>query len=486
MPERLRTLGFWTSVLLVVTVFAAVFDPAGVVVPGVKYGSVLLFALLSLVAGWRTGFASLREYDARRLVAYVAVFAVVLPVYATGVHFVRGDYPGGPWSMFAGTFIFLVLLVGGAAISGPPRRVEMAVVIALTALSIFVWIMPLLDVFLPIGQINGFGYEHHIWSYQFREYGSIKLPYLYYYTSPMLVLVVSYWGFRAIRAKKRSVDFLMACVSLSSFFLSGTRGDMIVAIILAAFFLWQISRPVFAVVVPLMMVLAVMGRQSLGQIVTARQGHGGGTTDTSTLTAQSNAIKLDYLHTYAHMFSDPVGLIFGYGTGSCVHSDALGACLPVTELTYLDTIRLFGLLGALAYAVLFIYPLWRHLERSRYLFTGWLGYLVIAGVNPYIFSTNGMTILAAVLLGAMTVPARKDPPWTFREAGTALWSAPKPSGNQARVVQVGGEERTTPRLGRFLFARRDRSDCFCGEALSLGAARGPRDPSVWPDRPVGA
>lgn len=456
MPERLRTLDFWTSLLLVVAVFVAIFDPVGVVLPYVKYSAVLLFALLSLVAGWRTGFVALRQFDAVKLGLYVAVFAVVLPVYATGVHFVRGDYVGGPWTMYAGTFIFLVLLVGGAAVSGSPRRVEMAVVITLTALSLFVWIMPIGDLFYARDDVNNFGFVHQIWSYQFREYGSVQLPYLYYYTSPMLVLVASYWGYRALRTKKRSIEFVLACVSLAALFFSGTRADMIVAILLAAFFLWQISRPVFAVVIPTMMVLAFMGRQTLGQIVAVHPGEGDGSgsgsglssgvPDASTLTAQSNARKIDYLHAYADMFSHPFSLIFGYGTGSCVPSPALGACQAVTELTYLDTIRLFGLLGALIYAALFLYPLWRHLRRSHYLFTGWLAYLVIATVNPYIFSTNGMTVLAAVLLAAMRIPARKEPPWTFREARAELWSGAAPAvEDDARAPEVRRDERPARR-----------------------------------------
>ena len=199
MPERLRTLDFWTTLLLVVAVFAAIFDPTGTVLPNVKYGAALLFALLSLVAGWRTGFVALRQYEARKLALYVAVFSVVLPVYATAVHFIRGDYAGGPWSMYAGTFVFLVLLVGGAAVSGSSRRVEMVVVIALTALAFFVWIMPILDLFMDRDDVNNIGFVHQIWSYQFRAYGSIQLPYLYYYTSPMLVVPTAYWGFRALR-----------------------------------------------------------------------------------------------------------------------------------------------------------------------------------------------------------------------------------------------------------------------------------------------
>lgn len=445
MPERLRTLDFWTSLLLVVAVFAAVFDPVGVVLPHVKYGAVLLFALLSLLAAWRTRFVALRQFEARKLVLYVAVFAVVLPVYATAVHFIRGDYQDGPWSMYAGTFIFLVLLAGGGAISGSPRRVEMVVVIALTALAIFVWIMPFLDLFMDRDDVNNIGYVHQIWSYQFRQYGSVQLPYMYYYTSPMLVVPAAYWGFRAIRAKKRSVEFVLACASLAALFLSGTRANMVVAIVLAAFFLWQISRPVFAVVIPAMTALAFMGRQTLGQMVAVDpSGTSSGDGDAAMLTAQSNARKLEYLHTYADMFSEPFSLIFGYGTGSCVPRTDVVACVPVTELTYLDTIRFFGLIGALIYAALFFYPLWRHLGRSHYLFTGWLAYLVIATVNPYIFSTNGMTVLAAVVLGAMTVPVRKTPPWTFREAREELWSgAPRAVGVSGGALEVGSDERPT-------------------------------------------
>lgn len=453
MPERLRTLDFWTSLLLVVCVFAAIFDPVGVVLPYVKYGSAFLFALLSLVAGWRTRFVALRQYDAGKLILYVALFSVVLPVYATAVHFVRGDYTDGPWRLFAGTFIFLVLLVGGAAISGTPRRVEMAVVFALTTLAFVVWLMPLADLFYDRDDVNNFGFVYKIFSYQFREYGTLKLPYLYYYTSPMLVLVACYWGYRALQTKKkRSVEFVLASVSLAALFFSGTRADMLVAIVLAGFFLWQISRPVFAVVIPTMIFLAVRGREALGQMVavapdgTNYAPDDKGVPAASMLTAQSNGRKIEYLHTYAHMFSDPLGLIFGYGTGSCVPRPSFGVCVPVTELTYLDTIRIFGLIGGVVYAVLFTYPLWRHLSRSHYLFAGWLGYLAIAGVNPYIFSTNGMTVLAAVLLSAMRTPARKEPPWTFREARAELWSGSRPViADDVTALQVGGEKRATRR-----------------------------------------
>jgi heme exporter protein D len=95
----------------------------------------------------------------------------------------------------------------------------------------------------------------------------------------------------------------------------------------------------------------------------------------------------------------------------------------------------------MVYLALFIYPLWRHLRRSHYLLAGWLAYLALAGANPYIFSTNGMTVLAAVLLGAMVVPARKEPPWTCRDARETFWSPRASAGSkQPRVEQ--GSERT--------------------------------------------
>ena len=250
----------------------------------------------------------------------------------------------------------------------------------------------------------------------------------------MLVVPAAYWGFRALRARKRSVEFGLACVSLAALFLSGTRADMVVAIVLASFFLWQISRPIFAVVIPVMVFLAFMGRQTLGQMVAVEPSggsSGGGVPDAATLTAQSNARKLEYLRTYADLFSDPVAFVFGYGTGSCMPRADVTVCIPATELTYLDTIRIFGLVGALVYAFLFFYPLRRHLSRSHYLFTGWLSYLAIAAVNPYIFSTNGMT-----------VPARKVPPWTFRDAATELWSGAAAAGMRGDSdPEVGSNDR---------------------------------------------
>ena len=407
---RLGTLDTYVLVALGGVVVTAVFDPSGGLVPHVKYALAFAFAGVALIAGMRGRLESLREYDVRLLFGYLLAFSFVLPGYAIAIHFLRGDYQGGPWTIYLGSNLFLVLVALGATLSGSRLNLERILIAALTMLSVLIWALPVLDLGFGLDPFY-FGFKHDIYSYQFRTYGPLSLPYVYYYTSPMLVFAVAYWGRRTVAAVSKGEARRWFPVSMfllvdSALFMSGTRANIVASVLLAGWLIGCLNRRALLALLAVGVVAIGAGWRILAPLVSTSGGS----------TADSNAIKIDYLQAYGNLFSDPVGLIFGYGLGSCVESSRLAECLPVVELTYIDLIRVFGVLGAIAYLLLLLLPVFRN--RSRYLAVGWTAYLGLAILNPYIFSTNGMLVLAPALLGATVLKItserpRMAVPWLF-------------------------------------------------------------------------
>lgn len=402
MRERLLRLDTWGVAVLGVLVVVAVFDPSGGILPGVKYAALFALAVLASVVGLRTRLSGLRRFRARALLGYVTAFSVLLPAYGIAVHFIRGDYAGGHWSVYLGSNVFFAVLAVSLAVIGEANRFEKLLVASLTGLALVVWGLFFIGLVVPTISVYTVGHELQIYTFTHRSYAGVLLPYVYYYTSPLLVLPACYWMRRAVVRGASRLPVILLAVVLGALFLSGTRAGIASAVVVLAVFVWHRSRRVFVGLAGLAVVVAVVALTQLH--VTSALG--------TNTTSRSNSIKGDYLTQYGHLFSHLDGLVFGYGLGSCVLSPIRSTCMTVTELTYLDLVRIFGLLGGLAYLALLVLPLWRLARISSYLALPFLLYLMVAALDPYIFSTNGMLPLTAVVLAAVRREA--DPGlWTF-------------------------------------------------------------------------
>ena len=128
----------------------------------------------------------------------------------------------------------------------------------------------------------------------------------------------------------------------------------------------------------------------------------------------SNTIKLLYFRDYAAMFSKWPTLLFGQGLGASFFSTALGTRVSVTELTYVELIRNYGLIMACVFYFLLLYPLRmlgnQEARTYHYLFLGYLGYLYLCTANPLLMSSTGMLVLAIVLVKTFSWPVRRTWP----------------------------------------------------------------------------
>ena len=101
------------------------------------------------------------------------------------------------------------------------------------------------------------------------------------------------------------------------------------------------------------------------------------------------------------MFSDPKTLLFGQGLGSYFYSSGFGTETSITELTYLEFIRNFGLIIAIIYYGLLLYPIRKlrnqTFKEMHFLILAYVAYLMICVSNPLLVSSSGMLVLAIVI-----------------------------------------------------------------------------------------
>jgi hypothetical protein len=114
----------------------------------------------------------------------------------------------------------------------------------------------------------------------------------------------------------------------------------------------------------------------------------------------SNSAKLSLLEGYGRIFSDPFSLIFGQGLGAYFHFER--GYLYITEFTYLELVRNFGLFGAMVMLGLLLFPVGHAFvaNRSREakaIALGFAFYLVVCASNPGLFDSMGILMLSVIL-----------------------------------------------------------------------------------------
>ena len=228
-----------------------------------------------------------------------------------------------------------------------------------------------------------------------REYGGLSFHYIYYIVSPMLVILAAYDTNRFL-SKQNFLSGVLLATTILALFLSGTRANMLLSILTPLLvFGWRyfgsFSIIFIGIVGVIGMTIAISATIPVFQ-------------DMFDPTDVSNETKLSYLTVYQTILSAPAVLLFGQGFNAHAWSPLVLGILPEgaskTELTYLEGIRVFGVLGFFPFlVVLFYVMIGKRIQRSEW---GWMSpalfvYFLASAFNPYIFSSNGMLILGLAL-----------------------------------------------------------------------------------------
>jgi hypothetical protein len=224
-----------------------------------------------------------------------------------------------------------------------------------------------------------------------REYAGITFYYIYFIASPMLIFLLCHEAWKMFEKPSfRSCAALL--LPVLALFLSGTRASIILSLC-APFFVWmwyRFGRSAIALMVFSVVLLAIAFIFIDVPVVSQMFG----------ASEQSNATKIGYLSSYEEIFTSPITVLFGQGFNAHVWSQVLQSMLPddasKTELTYLEMLRVFGLIGSgLLFFLLAYLSLSEKVARSDY---PWIApaiflYSAMSSINPYIFSSNGMLLI---------------------------------------------------------------------------------------------
>ncbi len=238
-----------------------------------------------------------------------------------------------------------------------------------------------------------FGKNFGVFYLDHRDYGSgLVMAQFYFATSPMLVISIAYYFYLAKFSHKKNFYYgVITAVNILALFIAGSRNNMVVSLLLplSLFFFFSRRKILNSILILIFLGLTVLS--FYGEITTLF--------DSSEF---ANSLKIALFNDYIDIFSDPVELIFGQGLGSYYYWIAKGTLYFVTELTYFEVIRNFGLLFGSMMILLLVYPIayafW--LNRAyceKHIIIGYTFYLVMCATNPNLFSSMGMLILAIII-----------------------------------------------------------------------------------------
>jgi hypothetical protein len=391
--------------LLLGFVVVCVFDPADTI-SGAK---VPLFVALWCATLLRVLTIADAGHFPVRAAIYVAAFVAVPVLALLRYRLVDGQLPGQALPLFKGYLLILLAIVLVI------NRVDLipqlsATLVVLAGLVIVMFVVIQLDYSRVYNTLQPMGLNLQMFYLDERSYGNFRLLQVFFATSPMLVVAIAYYFDQAMSAqaaKSAAFFFVLTAISVAGMFLAGTRNNIVVSLLLPFLLLPLYAKRPGLTALCSLGGLAILALLSIGYLRAFL--------DPAEF---ANNIKLVTVRDYLHILSDPATLLFGKGLAVNYDWSARGQFF-LTELTYLELIRNFGLFGALIMLALLALPLISAIfsptsRRDKALAVAWFLYLVMSASNPILFSSMGTLILAGLIANIFPSPDR-GPPAVKRE-----------------------------------------------------------------------
>lgn len=233
--------------------------------------------------------------------------------------------------------------------------------------------------------------EKNVALVSFREYAGISVPYIYFLASPMLIFLLAH-DLACLKIKPIYFGIPLLILTTLAFMLSGTRAHIIIAMVFVPLYFILIggirmflNAGLLMIVLASVLIMHPDIRMLLASFFSTEE--------------TSNSMKLALLHGYYDIFANPLYLIFGQGFNAHEWSAPLRNMIAMedgaskTELTYIELIRVFGLVVTGVFLIVLI-PMITQLRKLSddliWLYPGFVIFLINASLNPYLFSTNGM------------------------------------------------------------------------------------------------
>ena len=247
------------------------------------------------------------------------------------------------------------------------------------------------EIFMPLYHL---GLESKIFSIDKRDYGNGEEFFqAYFVVSSMLVIPIAYYfdKWRTLKSK-RTFYFILTAICVLAMFLAGTRNNMLISILLPSILLFYYSKNRLIVFILLTLVMGIFAGVFSENIIAFFNPN-----------EQSNYYKISFIKDYFIIFNNFSfsNVLFGEGLGA-YSAWSLRGDYFITELTFLEIFRNFGLLMGIVMLMLMLYPIiYSFIIRPSYIdkhiIIAYAAYLVMCITNPLFFSSTGMLILAIIV-----------------------------------------------------------------------------------------
>jgi len=292
------------------------------------------------------------------------------------------------WKTYSTTFLFLILLfyTKSPFLDYYVPFLASAIIIAIATIILRISISISPEIGLVLGSNARFASMFYYTPN--RALLGLWIPALFHMSSPILIIAFAVNFLRA-STKHDLRAFFLSLMFAIAIMISGTRANIFglgfEIAILTAHRLWRKKR--YGTLIFSVIAIAFLGIVLTTMLL--------GSDDSSTLAKMgSGSSIIQYISDDANTF------FFGMGPGSYYYSEGYHRDTTISELSYLELLRMFGLLGFFLLMAVFLGPLAKFsrnkgpIEYS--IFTSYIVYLMIAGTNPLLIGPTGFSVLALV------------------------------------------------------------------------------------------
>ena len=223
------------------------------------------------------------------------------------------------------------------------------------------------DQFIMIGERNFLGVE-------FRQ--------VFYKSVPVIIFPAAYCFYKFVYIKSgRLKYFMLTILFMFALFCGGNRsllGSMFAILFFVAY--KKISK--HKLFVPVLLIILTIASYIFFLAIT----------DAS---EASTGVKIRHMQSFYDYFSDKWYLLpFGSGAGAYFDVKDYGFT-TITEMTYMELIRMYGLIGLCIIMYFFLIPLFNNKTKAKKIMywrpfsISYIIYLIISGSNPYLISSTG-------------------------------------------------------------------------------------------------
>ena len=264
--------------------------------------------------------------------------------------------------------------------------------IILTILSIIIiflhYFLISFPIFLPI--VTSIGSDYGIFLIGNRSYSDdFSLFNIFFVTSPLLVISIAFYVYNFMNLKSKS-SFILAFINIFGMFFAGTRNNLFVSILLplCIYIYYSKNKKVnIAIIISAIIISIYQFKDNLLILFNTDE--------------TSNSTKLSLAKDYIEIFSNFKIILFGQGIGSYVFFKTRGSYDYISELTFFEIFRNYGLIFGIVLLLLLFYPFFlsynnKKFHNYKYLIIAYGFYLLMSFSNPFLFSSLGILILSVV------------------------------------------------------------------------------------------